>query len=101
MGLVQLAKNPFKKQTNPYHLGDIAFNVMNKFKSQMDVKISLGDVKRIFERSITKGKATYAPKDTMNFTFEDFVNLFGDKIKVQLDSKFGKVLQSITKKDWK
>jgi len=98
MGLVQISKNPFKKAVNPYHLADIAWSVMNKYKSKLSVKISLADVKRQFEGDIRKGKTMYAPRDTMNFQFTDFVNLFGKQINVQLDSGFGKVLQNISKK---
>jgi len=101
MGLVQISKNPFKKAVNPYHLADIAWSVMNKYKSKLSVKISLADVKRQFEGDIRKGKTMYAPRDTMNFQFTDFVNLFGKQINVQLDSGFGKVLQNISKKDYK
>ena len=101
MGLVQISKNPFKKAVNPYHLADIAGSVMNKYKSKLSVKISLADVKRQFEGDIRKGKTMYAPRDTMNFQFTDFVNLFGKQINVQLDSGFGKVLQNISKKDYK
>jgi len=101
MGLVQVAKNPFKKAANPYHLGTVAFGVLQKFKSTLDVEISLADVKRNFEMNITKGKTIYAPNNTMNFQFVDFVNLFSDKINIKMDSGFGKALQSISTKNYK
>jgi hypothetical protein len=101
MGLVQISKNPFKKAKNPYNLGEIAFNVLNKFKSKIDKEITLLDVKRIFEDKINKGKTIYAPKNTMNFQFSDFINLFGDKVNVKRNSEFAKVLQSISERDYK
>jgi len=101
MGLLQISKNPFKKAVNPYNLSDVAWGVMNKYKSKLTGEVSLADVKYGMEKKLTAGKGIYGKDLSMNFQFVDFLNLFGDTIKLQIDKGFGKVLQDISKKNYK
>ena len=97
MGLIQLSKNPFKKGSNPYHLGDLVMKkAMPKFKSKMDKKIiTLDTVKFMFERDIKDSNA-------MGFTFKDLIALFEKQIKgLAPKGKFREIIQDITNKPHK
>jgi len=95
MGLLQLSKNPFKKAGNPYHLGDIAMKVLQKFKSKLMKDVTLDYVKYVFERDIKKlGSA-----QSMGFTFHDFAALFEKKAK-GLKGGFGEMIADITNKKY-
>ena len=76
VGLVQLAKNPFAGYDNPYNLGEIAMDVLEKYKSKLMKKISLLQAKRIFESGIKE------LGDQMGFTYKDLMALFTDKVKL-------------------
>lgn len=90
LGLVQLSKNPFLNLKNPYHLGDIANKILEKFKSKLSKKVSLYFIKMIFETEIK------SVKDQMGFTYNDMVAIFDDKIK--LSDKQRKWLKSLMNK---
>lgn len=96
MGLLQISKNPFKRGTNPYHLGDIALKkVMPKFKSKLSREISLEYIKRTFERDIKD-------MNQMGFQFNDFVGLFDGKIKGLTGSdNWQNMVSDITNKPYK
>ena len=74
VGLVQLSKNPFKKGKNPYHLGNIAMGVLEKYKGQLQKKkVTLDFIKWTFEKK--------AIEESIGFTYNDLIALFKDKIK--------------------
>jgi len=78
MGLIQAAKNPFKKGTNPYNLGDIAKKVLAKHKSYLEGKVlSLRDIKKNMESDIERAGS----EKSFGFTMKDLIALFGDAIK--------------------
>jgi hypothetical protein len=102
MGLIQLSKNPFKKGTNPYHLGEICQKVLQDFKPKLDgIKLNLMDLKLAFEKQknwkkIKAEVAAGAPKpNPVGFSLTDFEALFGDKIK---SPKFREILANISLK---
>ena len=96
MGLIQISKNPFKRGTNPNHLGDIALKqVMPKFKSKFNKEISLEYIKKTFERDIKD-------MNQMGFQFNDFIGLFEGKIKGLAGSdRWQQMIQDITNKPYK
>ena len=55
--------------------------------------VSLGDIKRIFERDIKNEAA-------MGFKFVDFVNLFEKSLKKQLKGSFRETVKDISNKFW-
>jgi hypothetical protein len=85
MGLVQLAKNPFKSGANKYHLGDVAKKAMKKFQSKWKgVDVSLDYLKYTFERDIVKKGIA----DAAGFTWADFEALFKNQMRgVKADVK--------------
>jgi len=102
MGLIQLSKNPFKKGTNPYHLGNICQKVLSKFKSKLEeIKINFLDLKIALEKQknwkrIKAEVAAGAPRpNPVGFGFEDFEALFGDKVK---NKNFREILVNISQK---
>jgi len=75
LGLVQVAKNPFKKGNNKFNLGDIAKKVFEKYKSHFSkIELSFGDLKSSFEIKVKNN-------DSFGFMIDDFFALYGDKIK--------------------
>jgi hypothetical protein len=75
LGLVQVAKNPFKKGNNKFNLGDIAKKIFEKYKSRFSkIELSFGDIKSSFEMKIKSN-------DSFGFAIDDFFALYGDKIK--------------------
>ncbi|MCK5788640.1 MAG: hypothetical protein KAH32_06565, partial [Chlamydiia bacterium] len=99
MGLVQCSKNPFKTAKNSYHLGDIAIKKVlggSKWKTKLSSqRISLSDVKRIFEMDIKP-----ADRDAMGFKFEDFAALMPQSqvkgITLDGESSYTGFIRSIT-----
>jgi hypothetical protein len=78
LGLVQASKNPFKKGVNKYNLGEIAIDILKKYKSQLEKqKITFGQLKQQMESDIAKKGS----KDSFGFTLEDLRAIFGDAIK--------------------
>lgn len=75
VGLVQLTKNPFKKSTNPYHLGNIAMNVLeSKYKNiLLKKRCSLDYMKYVLEKKATE--------NSVGFTSNDLYALFKGKIR--------------------
>lgn len=96
MGLLQVSKNPFKKGSNPHHLGDLMMKkVMPKFKSKFNKEISLEYIKMVFERDIKD-------MSMMGFQFNDFIGLFEGKIKGLTGSdNWQNMVQDITNKPYK
>jgi hypothetical protein len=96
MGLLQASFNPFKKIEKKFHIGNLVMkNVMTKYKSKMDSKdISLGNIKRQFEKSSISG--------SMGFTFNDVVALFEDKVKgLKGKPYWEEMVKDITNKPYK
>lgn len=78
MGLIQAAKNPFKKETNPYNLGDIAKKILAKYKSYLESKVlTMRDIKKNMESDIERAGS----EKSFGFTMKDLIALFGDAIK--------------------
>lgn len=78
MGLVQASKNPFKKGSNPYNLGDIGKKVLNKYKSYLDSKIlTMRDIKKTMEQDVERAGSD----ESFGFTMKDLIALFGDSAK--------------------
>ena len=64
VGLVQLSKNPFKKGNNPNHLGNIAMNVLEKYKSKLEhTKVSLDYIKYTLEKKATEQSVGFTTND--------------------------------------
>ncbi len=80
MGLVQLSKNPFKKNVPDLHMGNIAMGVMkDKFKSSLQkTMVNLEFIKFTFERSWGKSNMR---SDVIGFTGADLMALFGKSLK--------------------
>ena len=72
LGLLQVTKNPFKKnspEVADLHLGQLAQGVLEKSKSKLQqIEVSLEYIKRTFEKK--------ADADSLGFTFNDFLALF-------------------------
>ncbi len=98
MGLVQLSKNPFKKDVPDLHLGNIAMGIMrDKFKARLEnIDVSLEFIKRTFESSWGKSNKK---SDVMGFTQVDLMALFGDKVKGLEGSSEPAALANILYKD--
>ena len=101
MGLVQVSKNPFKSASNPYPLGDLILGkVLKKWKSKLDKKVTLGDVKRIFEMDIKPDD-----RDAMGFKWEDFTALLTQSqisgITVDSESGYTEFMKKIANTHWK
>jgi hypothetical protein len=81
MGLIQVSKNPFKKGSNKFNLGEIAENILKRYKNKLsDIFITFGQIKAEYEKSIKS-------HDAFGFLVDDFFATFGKNIKV---SKWGK-----------
>jgi len=96
MGLLQASFNPFKKIEKKFHIGNLVMKkVMPKYKSKMESnKISLGSIKRQFEKSSTR--------DSLGFTFDDVLALFEDKVNgLKGSEKWESMLRDITNKPYK
>jgi hypothetical protein len=96
MGLIQVSKNPFKRGSNPHHLGDLMLKkVMPKFKSKFNKEITLEYIKMVFERDIKE-------MGMLGFQFNDFIGLFEGKIKGLTGSdNWQNMVQDITNKPYK
>lgn len=74
LGLIQVSKNPFKKQTkyNDLHLGKLAQEVMKEFEPYLhDKLVTLSTIKWVSEMKATS--------DSVGFSFNDFYATYGDK----------------------
>lgn len=77
MGLLQIAKNPFKKGENKFHLGNIAKKIFSKYKNNLSkIELTFGEIKKEFEKGIKKDS-----EKSFGFLVDDFFALFGDKAK--------------------
>jgi hypothetical protein len=85
MGLIQISKNPFKKEYNPHILSDIAWKVLNKYKSELSRPVSLGYMKLINELNLNA--KTGAGKNAIGFTFEDAYNRYKPIIEFKIYTK--------------
>jgi len=75
MGLIQAAKNPFKKGSNPFNLGDIAKKVLQRYEPQLQKKqLTFRYIKKVMETDVKS-------PDAFGFTTKDLVALFGDAAK--------------------
>lgn len=89
MGLIQVSKNPFSKIPNPYHLGDLAKNVLKNYESILrNKKVTLDYIKWAFEKKVTD--------ESMGFTLKDFIALF-EKVAVGDTSKLGEIVDQLGK----
>lgn len=95
MGLIQLSKNPFKKGSNPVHLGNLVMKkIMPKFKSKLDKPVGLDYIKFTFERDAKKGD--------MGFTFQDLLALFEKDLKgLKGSDRWEGMIKDITDKPYK
>lgn len=74
MGLLQVSCNPFKKERElkGVNLGEIAQEVLSRWESQLKEKqVPLSTIKWVSETSVNP--------ESVGFTFNDFVALYGDK----------------------
>lgn len=89
MGLLQISKNPFKSEKNPYNLSKIADEVLKKFEGKLKKRrVPLAYIKMLFDRDASKTMAKTLkdrgfeiPKeqianDIFGFTFKDFNALY-------------------------
>lgn len=96
IGLVQAAKNPFKKGENQFNLGDIAKDIINKNKSYLNGKtLTFREIKKLMEFDIQRAGS----KNSFGFTLKDLIALFGKSAK-GLSSKDKKEIQSIAEKHY-
>ncbi|MCK9596295.1 hypothetical protein M0R19_03885 [Candidatus Pacearchaeota archaeon] len=80
MGLIQITKNPFKKEKNPYNLGEIGQKILNKFKPLLSsIKVGVGDIKLIYEEEEIKKRTKGNNKNIIGFTYKDLINTFHEK----------------------
>ncbi|CAB4142256.1 hypothetical protein UFOVP449_13 [uncultured Caudovirales phage] len=78
MGLVQASKNPFKKGSNPYNLGDIAMKILKRHKSYLNRKqLTFREIKKIMEADIER----MGSDRSFGFTLKDLSALFGKSAK--------------------
>lgn len=102
MGLVQASKNPFKKGTNQYNLGDIAMKILKKNKSYLESKVlTFREIKKRMESDIYR----MGSDRSFGFTLKDLSALFGkaakgipsdekrDLIDAIADKQYGKLTQ--------
>lgn len=95
MGLIQFSKNPFKKATNPHHLGEIAKKLLNKWKSRLSKEIDLATIKRMFEQDAD----VYT---SMGFTFDDLTALYEKDLKGLVGSdRWKDLVRDITNQPFK
>lgn len=79
LGLLQATKNPFKKNANPVHLGQLAQKVLEKYRSKLEsINVSLDYIKNTFEKKATE--------ESLGFNFNDFLALF-EKYAKGIDGK--------------
>ena len=74
LGLLQVSCNPFKKERElkGVNLGEIAQEVLSRWESQLKEKqVPLSTIKWVSETSVNP--------ESVGFTFNDFVALYGDK----------------------
>lgn len=82
LGLVQASCNPFKKERSlkGVNLGEIKDEVLGRWESQLKSRnIPLSTIKWVSETS--------ANQDSVGFTFNDFMALYGDKFKKDVDGE--------------
>lgn len=104
MGLIQVSKNPFKKDKpdniNSINLGEYVQNkLLPQFKEQLEsYKVSLLFIKQTFEKDVTKLQS----KDSIGFTMKDFISLFKDSkvdgITLDNKSSFNDMIENIASK---
>jgi hypothetical protein len=98
MGLVQASKNPFKKGSNPYNLGDIGKKVLNKYKSYLDSKIlTMRDIKKTMEQDVERAGSD----ESFGFTMKDLIALFGDSAKGMPKDQQKDLIDTISNKLYK
>ncbi|OQB40848.1 MAG: hypothetical protein BWY04_01167 [candidate division CPR1 bacterium ADurb.Bin160] len=106
MGLIQISKNPFKKDKSPeveaINLGEyVQTKLLPKFKKQLESEyVSLLTIKEIFEKEVTKNRRDSA----VGFTMKDFISLFqNSKVKgINLNNKssFNSMIEDIANKKY-
>jgi len=98
MGLIQLAKNPFISKKNPYHLGDMAMKILDKFKGQLSKEmVTLDYMKYVWERDIIKKGIAGA----VGFVWSDFEALYRDKAKgLEGSEKWQDIVKDISNKPY-
>lgn len=98
MGLIQAAKNPFKKGTNPFNLGDIAMKILEKYKPYLEKKIlTMRDIKKTMEMDIAKAGS----ERSFGFTMKDMIALFGDSIKGLPPAERRDLLDTVANKQYR
>jgi hypothetical protein len=98
MGLVQVSKNPFKKDGKDVDLSALVkTKVLPKFKNKMqNTKVTLDYIKWSFEND------KKFDDESMGFTFKDLIALFDDSIKgLSGSDKWKGMVQDITNKHYK
>lgn len=94
LGLLQVTKNPFKKNVSNIHLGELAQEVLEKYKSKLQgIDITLDYIKYLFEKKATE--------TSIGFNFNDFIALF-EKYAKGLDGsvKWRDIVSDITNKKY-
>lgn len=98
MGLIQAAKNPFKKGTNPTNLGDITMKILDKYKPYLEKRVlTMRDIKKTMEMDIEKSGS----EKSFGFTMKDLVALFGDSIKGLPPTERRELLDTIANKQYR
>lgn len=69
LGLLQVTRNPFKKDVPNIHLGNLAQGVLAKYENKLqNIAVSLEYIKMLFEKK--------ANSESLGFNFNDFLALF-------------------------
>lgn len=98
MGMVQASKNPFKKGSNPFNLGDMAKRILDKYKSYLEGKVlTFRDLKKKMEMDIEK----MGSDDSFGFTMKDLSALFGDVAKGMPENEKKDLITAIAEKQYR
>ena len=98
MGLVQASKNPFKRGTNPFNLGETAKKILNKYKSYLENKVlTFRDIKKKMESDIER----VGSDKSFGFTMKDLIALFGDIAKGIPDDERKEIISLIADKQYR
>lgn len=106
MGLIQVTMNPFKKNKPDMHMGKIVWKAMDRLKPEFeDKEVSLGYMKRIFEKDIkpevSKEAVGFTKADILAmFTPEQLASIEGDLDKDDIKALLDKPSSELSSDEW-